>query len=90
MKTCIPLLVFLIVTLPAGAQNKFSRTPDLANVSYGPYERNVVDLWKAKSERPTPLVVFIHGGGFRGGDKSNLSPILLDLCLDAGDRKSVV
>ena len=84
MKTCIPALVFLFVAVPAGAQNKFSRPPDLANVSYGPYERNVVDLWKARSERPTPLVVFIHGGGFRAGDKSNLSPILLDLCFDAG------
>jgi acetyl esterase/lipase len=57
---------------------------DLQNVSYGPHERNVLDLWKAQSDKPTPLVVFIHGGGFRAGDKSNLSPILLRLCLEKG------
>ena len=58
--------------------------PDLAALKYGPHQRNVLDLWKAKSEKPTPLVVFIHGGGFRGGDRSQLSPELLKRCLDSG------
>ena len=58
--------------------------PDLAALKYGPHQRNVLDLWKAKSEKPTPLVVFIHGGGFRGGDRSALSPELLRRCLDSG------
>jgi len=57
---------------------------DLQNVPYGPHERNVLDLWKAKSDKPTPLVVFIHGGGFRAGDKSQVSPSLLKLCLESG------
>ena len=48
------------------------------------YERNVLDLWKAKSDRPTPLVIYIHGGGFRSGDKSSVDARLLDRCLDAG------
>src|SRR5215204_6057650 len=43
--------------------------PDLVNEQYGPHERNVLDLWKAKSDKPTPLVVYIHGGGFRAGSK---------------------
>lgn len=58
--------------------------PDVANVSYGPHERNVLDVWKAASAQPTPLVVFIHGGGFRGGDKSNVAPALLNRCLKVG------
>lgn len=41
-----------------------------ANEKYGPHERNTFDIWLAKSEKPTPLVVYIHGGGFTGGDKS--------------------
>ena len=45
--------------------------PDMANVPYGPHERNVLDFWKAKSDKPAPLVVFIHGGGFRGGSKES-------------------
>ena len=59
-------------------------TPTHPEVSYGPHERNMLDLWLAKSEKPTPLVVFIHGGGFVGGDKSQASPEVLRRCLDAG------
>lgn len=58
--------------------------PDFANVKYGPHERNVFDLWKAKSAVPTPLVIFIHGGGFRGGDKSAASPAVINEYLQAG------
>lgn len=41
-----------------------------ANEKYGSHERNVFDIWLAKSDKPSPLVVYIHGGGFIGGDKS--------------------
>src|SRR5262249_1919120 len=58
--------------------------PDLANFPYGPHERNVLDLWKAKAAKPTPVVVFIHGGGFRNGDKSELAAELLVGCLENG------
>ena len=40
------------------------------NISYGECERNVFDIFIPNSIDPTPLVVFIHGGGFTGGDKS--------------------
>jgi len=55
------------------------------NVRYGDHPRNVFDLWQVDSAEPTPLVVFIHGGGFRRGDKSLLydSTVLVQL-LDAG------
>jgi hypothetical protein len=58
--------------------------PDLVDVSYGPHERNVMDVWKAKSAGPAPLLVFIHGGGFRGGSKDALQPYLLNGCLANG------
>jgi acetyl esterase/lipase len=58
--------------------------PDYADIPYGPHERNVLDFWRARGEGPAPLVVFIHGGGFRGGDKSRLQPTLLNACLEAG------
>ena len=40
------------------------------NEKYGTHERNLFDIWLAKSGKPTPLVIYIHGGGFVGGDKS--------------------
>lgn len=58
--------------------------PDFANVRYGPHARNVFDLWLPKSGQPAPLVLFIHGGGFKGGDKSGLSPGILRQYLAAG------
>lgn len=44
--------------------------PTAANVSYGPHARHVLDFWKAESDKPTPVVFCIHGGGWQGGDKS--------------------
>ena len=41
-----------------------------ANEKYGTHPRNIFDVWLAKSATPTPLVIYIHGGGFVGGDKS--------------------
>lgn len=40
------------------------------NISYGNFERNVFDIFLPNSETPTSLVIFIHGGGFTGGDKN--------------------
>lgn len=58
--------------------------PTFANVKYGPDERNVLDFWKAESAEPSPLVVFIHGGGFIGGDKAMAGGTAIRTCLDAG------
>jgi acetyl esterase/lipase len=52
--------------------------PDHADVRYGPHERNVLDVWLAQSGTPTPLVIYYHGGGFRGGHKRTLNIELLE------------
>ncbi len=48
--------------------------PTQANVRYGPYERNVLNFWQAKSDRPTPVVFKIHGGGWYTGDVHPVEP----------------
>jgi acetyl esterase len=74
--------IAFILGLQANPQEK--PAPDVKEEKYGPHERNVIDLWKAKSEKPTPLVIFIHGGGFRAGSKEGVSPALIKGCLDVG------
>ena len=58
--------------------------PDIADGKYGAFAANTFDLWKAKSSKPTPLVVYIHGGGLARGDKSGISVNQLNEMLQAG------
>ncbi|WP_395735792.1 carboxylesterase family protein [Prosthecobacter sp.] len=58
------------------------RAPTVANVPYGTHERQVLDFYKAESSKPTPLLFFIHGGGWVAGDKSGVGE--LEACLKAG------
>ena len=44
--------------------------PTYANFPYGSDERQVMDVWLAETKEPAPCVVYIHGGGWVGGDKS--------------------
>jgi len=58
--------------------------PTHANVKYGEHERQVFDLWLADSSKPTPLAIYIHGGGFKSGNKEKLSSANLTRLLQAG------
>ncbi|HET6883759.1 MAG TPA: alpha/beta hydrolase, partial [Pirellulales bacterium] len=59
--------------------------PTHADVSYGPAARNVLDFYQATSEKPAPLLVHIHGGGFVGGDKrQGINPAMLRILKDSG------
>jgi acetyl esterase/lipase len=70
---------------PASTRASVAPTPTLEDVSYGPAPRNVLDFWRASAEKPTPVVIYIHGGGFLGDDKSRArSEKLIQQCLDAG------
>ena len=66
-----------------GGQGRNMPPPTERDVHYGPHERNVLDFWQAKSSQPTPVLVSIHGGAFRMGDKSVGTALLKD-CLDGG------
>ncbi len=60
-----------------------SVAPTYADVKYGPDDRNVMDVWLAESHEPTPVLVSIHGGAFRHGDKSVNDGVLRE-CLASG------
>ena len=63
---------------PAGPQ------PTLANVAYGTHERQVLDFYKAALDKPTPLLFFIHGGGWVAGDKTGRTGASVKPFLNAG------
>lgn len=68
-----------------GATRRGGIEPSHADVSYGDHEKQAFDIWLVPdAKEPTPLVVFIHGGGFRSGDKSAVPPTVIDKYLKAG------
>ncbi len=89
------LVVLLLLVLPTSAlaQGKAKKAkeaparpePTAADFAYGTdSERQKFDFWQAKSDKPTPLVLLIHGGGWMGGDKSGYGTGAIQPFLDAG------
>jgi acetyl esterase/lipase len=73
MKHLLPLLALALLSPVVRAD----QPKEQLNVPYGKHVRQVLDFYPAKSDKPTPLVFFIHGGGWRGGDKKfNPRPFL--------------
>ena len=70
------LLVTLLLSGVAQGQAGKKAPPDrpeptAADYAYGhDSERQKFDFWQAKSDKPTPVVLLIHGGGWMGGDKT--------------------
>ena len=62
------ILTFLVPGLHAADKPKALK-PTAANVHYGPDKMQVIDFWKAEGAGPRPVHVYIHGGGWIGGDK---------------------
>lgn len=67
------------IKLKAKKQKAELLSPTHANVSYGSDPMNVMDLWLVPSDKPTPILVNIHGGGFRGGDKGQISGEMIEM-----------
>lgn len=59
--------------------------PTVADYAYGEDSvRQKLDFWKAESDKPTPVVVLIHGGGWMNGDKTGYGNNPIRTYLDAG------
>ena len=55
------------------------------DVAYGTHFRQTMDVWLAKSAKPTPVVFYIHGGGWGAQDKTDIHQHLdVRAFLDAG------
>jgi len=49
--------------------------PTIANIAYGTHPKQVLDFWKADSEKPTSVLFYIHGGGWQGGSKDRVTGV---------------
>ena len=58
--------------------------PTQYDVAYGSHPKQVLHFWKAESDRPTPLLFFIHGGGWMGGERMSGLTTMLPEILNAG------
>ncbi len=68
-------LLFMADYVQSENKSVKKNAPTIADLKYGPDKRQAVDIWLAKPKIPgkaTPLCIYIHGGGFRGGDKSRI------------------
>ncbi len=77
-------------TEPKAKAAKAKAAPERPEPTVADYEyakdspRQKFDFWQAKSDAPTPVVLLIHGGGWRGGDKSSYGKVAIQPLLDAG------
>ena len=66
-KLLLSLIPFFSLTLSLPAQKI---QPTYKNISYGPHKDMTLNFWKLESDKPVPLLVHIHGGGWIGGKKN--------------------
>jgi acetyl esterase/lipase len=65
------------VLLTAVAASGFAQAPGVEathlDIAYDDdHKSQCVDVYLAKSDKPTPAMIFIHGGGWRAGSKKNV------------------
>jgi acetyl esterase/lipase len=75
------LVVLALIPAPASAQMKGVKLPEGTiehrELRYDDHkERNTLDLFIPKSEKPLPLIIWVHGGAWQGGSKAGPNPAL--------------
>lgn len=78
------VLCFSITWAQAQRQRPQVPMPTFANVAYGDHPSQVLDFWQAEVGNNGPLVVYIHGGGFRGGSKNGIAAAKVKAYLEHG------
>jgi len=58
--------------------------PTHYDVAYGPHPKQILHFWQAKSASPTPVLLFVHGGGWNAGGRLNGLSSMLPAMLREG------
>ncbi len=66
------------VTRPPATKSKLP-APTIADAAYGTHPKQLLHFWKATTEKPAPLLFFIHGGGWVNGNRDSVGPLLPEM-----------
>ena len=78
----ITILTFILTFIfHSNSTAKFKAEKD---ISYGPHERNVMDVYWNTNFKNAPIVFTIHGGGFKNGSKAYCNGDMIDLYMSKG------
>ncbi|MBE5073609.1 alpha/beta hydrolase [Erythrobacteraceae bacterium E2-1 Yellow Sea] len=68
----VGMLAMIAATAPMAAERSTSTTREAATeIAYGADPLQSLDFYSTQASQPAPLVVFVHGGGWKRGDKGN-------------------
>ncbi|HUQ70865.1 MAG TPA: alpha/beta hydrolase, partial [Planctomycetaceae bacterium] len=82
LATCLPISAQDAAPKAEAAAKKAAPvvpTPTLADIPYGTHPKQLIHFWKAESDKPAPLLFFIHGGGWQGGNRNSVAPLLPEM-----------
>jgi arylformamidase len=74
---CLALILLLALSPNGRSADKkkpVGPKPTFADVQYDRHKLTALDFYEAKGKGPRPLLVYIHGGGWTGGDKKSRGP----------------
>ena len=70
-------ITFTIVALFLTSAVAFAQDSALKDIAYDDdHASQMLDVYPAKTETPAPVMVYIHGGGWRGGSKKRIPEFL--------------
>lgn len=73
------LTALILLAALAGVAPAQDAPAEHKNLSYGDHARQKLDLTVPASDKPVPLLIWVHGGGWEAGDKGGRNPAKLFL-----------
>lgn len=84
LATGLAITVLMSAWITAAADVPFSLGTAHRNLTYCNSQQLDLYIPRTAPTRPLPIVLYVHGGGFTSGDKSDLNPTFLNALASAG------